>query len=239
MNLILTMAGGYQRFLDEKINVPKYLLPWSDGTILGEIISQFSNNYCWKSVIGVMASSDHRWQPITTSIINRANAKSVQVYGVKTDSQISTARRALSKHFSAHSEKVVFANIDTILLERDWQYICDTLDECDGYIDVFQSGSPNYSYVLADNGIVSDIFEKNIVSDHASSGLYAFANSIVLNTHLEMNPSFQYFSEAISASIKSGKTIKHGDLHKESDTLVLGTPLEYFENLVKHGSNLK
>ena len=239
MNLILTMAGNYQRFLDEQINVPKYLLPWSQGTILGEIINQFSNGYRWKSVIGVMASPDHRWQPIATSIIGRANAESVYVYGVKTNSQIATAKVALSKHFSLKSEKVVFANIDTVLVGRDWQYISDKLDESDGYVDVFHSGSPNYSYILSSNGMVTDIFENSIVSDHASSGLYAFADSVGLIRHLEAEPNFHYFSEAISAFIKIGKNFSHGRLHKESDTLVLGTPLEYFENLIVHGSDLK
>ncbi len=239
MNLVLTMAGSYQRFLDEKINVPKYLLPWSDGTILGEIIAQFSRNFRWKSVIGVMASADHRWQPITTSIIRKANAEFIQVYGVKTDSQIATARIALGKHFSLKSEKIVFANIDTILLGRDWQYISDQLDESDGYVDVFHSGSPNYSYVLPSKGMVDDMYEKNIVSNHASSGLYAFADSIELIRHLEGLPNSRYFSEVIAAAIKNKKNFRCGELHNESDTLVLGTPLEYFENLIIYGSDLK
>ena len=38
MNLILTMAGKYSRFVNEGYKIPKYLLPWSNHTILSEIL---------------------------------------------------------------------------------------------------------------------------------------------------------------------------------------------------------
>ena len=238
MNLIFTMAGSYQKSVDENINVPKYLLPWSETTILGEIVSQISKNFRWKKLIGVMATSDHRWQPTVSSILNKAEADIVKVFGVTTDSQISTAKIALSNYFLESREKVVFANIDTILYYRDWKNISKKLDECDGYIDIFKSGSPNYSYILPNKGVVSDVFEKHIVSDHASSGLYAFSDSIDIYKYLKDDESFKYFSDTLSKYIKSGKIITHGELYKESETLVLGTPSEYFDNLIKYGSNL-
>ena len=51
MNLIITMAGRYSRFVDEGYKMPKYLLPWGDKSILNEIIlelnkhSDFDNIY--------------------------------------------------------------------------------------------------------------------------------------------------------------------------------------------------
>ena len=44
MNLILTMAGRYSRFVNEGYRIPKYLLPWGNKPILSEILYELNKD---------------------------------------------------------------------------------------------------------------------------------------------------------------------------------------------------
>ena len=50
MNLILTMAGRYSRFINEGYKIPKYLLPWGKRSILSEILSIMNHNNTFENI---------------------------------------------------------------------------------------------------------------------------------------------------------------------------------------------
>ena len=58
MNLILTMAGKYSRFVNEGYKIPKYLLPWSNHTILSEILFNITKDNIFKNIFLVANKND-------------------------------------------------------------------------------------------------------------------------------------------------------------------------------------
>jgi hypothetical protein len=101
----------------------------------------------------------------------------------------------------------------------------NALDLNDGYIDIFESSNHAYSYVLSDNGIVQSIAEKVLISNSASSGMYAFKNVKTFNEFYD--DEVDYISDIYKNMIKSGSKVAISKRYNESDTVVLGTPSEY------------
>ena len=74
MILILTMAGVYQRFRDEGINVPKYLLPWGSKNILQEVLELLLNgNRDIKKLVMIINDRDKKYLPHIAKIASLFN----------------------------------------------------------------------------------------------------------------------------------------------------------------------
>ena len=77
---------------------------------------------------------------------------------------------------------------------------------------------------------MKEIKEKVLISNLATSGLYGFSSSSMF---IENFDNEIYISEIYRKMIKKGMKIATGETYSESDTLVVGTPSEYF-NLSKY-----
>jgi len=84
--------------------------------------------------------------------------------------------------------EVVKDDVPILFNDCDHLFRCDPLAKIirnpdailDGYLLTFYSNSPNYSYVLCDsNGIVTKTREKEVISNDAICGAYAFRNKQV------------------------------------------------------------
>ena len=123
---------------------------------------------------------------------------------------------------------IIYHNIDTILYARDWKQIQSKLQDHDAYIDVFKSNAKDYSYVLLnENGNVRAISEKIVVSDLATSGLYGFKNAKVFKKNFKTDQT-SYISSIYENMLANNLNIAVSNSHHEDDTVVLGTPEEYF-----------
>lgn len=233
MNLILTMAGTYERFKKEGFMIPKYFLPWEDKNILSKILYEFlykSNDF--KFILLITNKIDHKYLVHIKSCLKKINFENYHILEISTSSgQAETAKIGidyLSSNPSLAKNPVVFHNIDTLLHGRDFSKINDDLVMYDGHIDVFKSANPEYSYVLLNNdNFVEEIVEKIVVSDYATSGLYGFKDYTIFLDYYENH--HKYISEIYSAMILKGKKIKASINFSEDQTIVLGTPDEYFQ----------
>lgn len=225
MNLILTAAGKYSRFKEAGYNIPKYLLPIGNRSILSEILHHLAHNPVIENIYLIANYDDkpffgHVKKIMEAHGISRENL----IMMADTKGQAETAYKAL-KHINPKGA-VLFHNIDTILYNRNLEAIAAELKECDGYIDVFRSQNHAYSYVVEKDGVVSMISEKVLVSDLATSGLYGFRDAEEFTYHED---GFSYISEVYKDMIKFGRKVRIGKVHDEKDTLVLGTPEDYFK----------
>jgi len=220
MNLILTMAGKYQRFIDEGYKLPKYLLPWGRRTILSSIINELD---IFDNVFLIANKRDEIYAPHIKDIMKNKRIPIDHLFFIEdTSSQTETAYIALNKISS--KKPIAFHNIDTILYNRDFSTLNDTLNNYDGVIDVFKSSNHKYSYVLLENGIVKTIREKMVISQYATSGFYAFSSPEIFKKYYNNQ---KYISNLYSDMINEGCIIVTTELHTEKDTVVLGTPSEY------------
>lgn len=231
MILILTMAGRYRRFTDQGYKTPKYLLPWADRTILWRIVAELRKGDCFTQIYLVANRRDDAFMPHVRAIMcdQGISRENLHLVG-DTQGQAETAAFGLYLHEKSGrhgDEPVVFHNVDTILFYRDMRLAAQALTRADGFIDVFQSSNRDYSYVIADaQGRVSEIAEKIVVSDLATSGFYGFANAVTFREHYVPGEDL-YVSSVYKRMIAAGKSVLIGEKHKESDTIVLGTPAEY------------
>jgi NDP-sugar pyrophosphorylase family protein len=233
MNLILTMAGKYSRFVNEGYKIPKYLLPWKNHTILSEILLNFTKNNIFENIFLIANKKDSDFMNQILHTMKHYNIQSKNLIFINdTKSQCETALISINKFSDKISTKdpICFHNIDTILYERNFEQVYEYLAEYDGYIDTFTSNNHEYSYILKDQAFVRDMQEKILISSVASSGFYGFSN---VDMFVE-NYKNDYFSSVYRSMISNCKRTICGNLHDENDTLVLGTPKDYFDLSAKY-----
>lgn len=231
MILVLTMAGRYQRFTNEGYKTPKYLLPWGDRTVLSVILSELWAGGVFTDVLLVANYRDEAYMPHVRAVMRRHGIDTANlVLTHDTSGQAETAMIGIEavKRLGHRSDvPVVFHNIDTILLGRNYQALQQALGQADGYIDVFRSSNRAYSYVLIDEERrVQEIAEKIVVSELATSGLYGFRSWQTFEEFYKAGQDL-YISSIYKRMISAGRTLLVGEVHHESDTIVLGTPDEY------------
>ncbi|MEJ7596860.1 MAG: sugar phosphate nucleotidyltransferase [Kofleriaceae bacterium] len=231
MILVLTMAGLYQRFANEGYKLPKYLLPWGDKTVLSAILTELQRDRGFSDVFFVANHRDENYMPHVKAIMRLHEIPAEHlVLTHDTKGQAATAMvgvAAIESSSVRQDQPVAFHNIDTILYKRNVEEMARSLTQDDGYIDVFTSHNSGYSYVLTDEKRkVIEIAEKIVVSDLATSGLYGFKSVKTVADNYDAAQDI-YISAIYKRMIGKGLAIRCGDKHHESDTVVLGTPVEY------------
>ncbi|MGJ0639125.1 sugar phosphate nucleotidyltransferase [Xenorhabdus bovienii] len=233
MNFIFTIAGKGIRFLNEGIHTPKFLLKLNDSrTILNHILSdcifpEYSNLYFlfhrkYKNV------ENEIFQDI--SLLPEHVNVSIS-FCDDTSGQAETVW--LASQQIENNAAIVIMNNDTILRDRNFYLLRKKLSEgrsC--YVDIFEPDEKinALSYVKQQNSIISDIQEKIVVSDFASSGLYGFSSAnlyqeLYCTTHFERQE--KYISYVIKQALEKNIKVFSHCIHDETDTLILGTPLQY------------
>jgi len=232
IDLFLTMAGRYTRFKDEGFQIPKYLLPWGDKSILSEILLNINLGF-FDNVFLVGNSNDERFMPHVRSIMKSYNIPVGNLFliddtGGQAESAFVGINRVLET-LDVSRDMLFFHNVDTVLYNRGFRDVNQLLSAHGGYVDVFRSNNHSYSYVVVDDGVVSDIVEKVVVSDLATSGLYGFSS---VDRFLGFYRKGDVFiSEVYRRMIGDGCSVVTGVVHSEKDTIVLGTPNEYLSSM--------
>ena len=221
IDLILTGAGKYKRFRRFSYEVPKYLLPVSNRTLLHHILKGFGEGE-FNSVSFVGNEQDRRFSSVVSDIMQEMTGSCKVRWIEDTEGQAQSLLESLEG-----SQRVMVHNIDTVLLNRDWSFQQGTDADC--VIDVFDSSNKEYSYVITEDDKAIEIREKSVISSKASSGCYYFKNTNILKKYI--SDKTVYISEAINSMIKDGCDVRVTKEYKGSDTVVLGTPEEYLANI--------
>lgn len=129
---------------------------------------------------------------------------------------------------------VFFFNGDTILRNRDLEKMCDDLGHnMAGAIDVFFEDRNHFSFVkLSKDNLVEKIAEKEAISRYATTGLYGFSSKALYTRYFEKTDidTEMYISDIYKLMILNNERIKGYVSPNELDTIILGTPEEYFAN---------
>jgi len=216
MKLILTAAGKYSRFHRFSYEIPKYLLPIKNRTMLHYILDGFGK----MDTIFVGNKQDIRFSHTIDCILNEQCDQFNTLWIEDTSGQAETLMMATE----SIDEPFIVHNIDTILLNRCWPTNIDT----DCVIDIFESSNREYSYVIEDDKSAKEIREKSVISNKASSGCYIFKDR---SFKKYFDKDTKYISQLVNKMIKDGKDISTTELHGINDTIVMGTPEEYLASI--------
>ena len=226
--LVICMAGLNTRFHDVGFDIPKYLLPWREETIIYEILKQLGT---FDEVLLLANKRDVYFMSDLIKTIEPLGLGKNNIHYIgDTNGQAHTAYIGASL-LKNKLQTFFVHNADTLLIGRDFKSIESTMS--DAYVDVFIANNPKYSYVRSKDGLVTEIAEKSSISPFASSGLYGFYNAQLYEKMYEaLSENFtgkeMYIANVLDYMIKNNNLfVGLNELNNSYETIVLGTPQEY------------
>ena len=177
MDLIICMAGKNTRFHDLGYDIPKYLLPFPKTSVIQNIINYLDPCKIFSEIFLVAHERDIHFKPDLLSSLDALGISENNLFYVgETSGQAETAYLATNLIKRKNNSQIVIHNADTILFDRDLTLIKSQLIDNCGFVDTFYSNSENYSYVKLSEDRITEIVEKKVISQHATSGLYGFTS---------------------------------------------------------------
>tara|TARA_B100001113_G_C21115050_1_gene624995 strand:+ start:1776 stop:2495 length:720 start_codon:yes stop_codon:yes gene_type:complete len=229
INVVFCLAGEGSRFIAENYTIPKYLLNSKAKTILHEIIYNINKKeYC--SFYFIINSRHKKYLAQINDTIKQFNIDFDIIITDDTRGQAHTAYIACKK--INNNNPVFIFNGDTIIINRDLNFMTSQMTDfkISGYIDAFKSKKSHFSYVIIDDNLeLIQIKEKIVVSDLATSGLYAFVSANLYRKYYKKlkTDKEEYISDVYNKMLSDNLRIKINIAENDSDTIVLGTPVEY------------
>ena len=242
MILILCMAGIYRRFREAGYDRPKYLLPWDHATVLDAVMDGLLHDGAFTGAILIANQRDESWAESIRTVMDRhAIPPQHLLFTTDTAGQADTGLIGIDglERLSVPADRpIVFHNVDTVLLNRDWHAVAASLAVDDGWIDTFDADSAAYSYVAVDAAMrVTAIAEKVAISRLATSGLYGFADANAYRAACVRSLADRgerYISGVYRTMLQDGACLRAGRPGPSTDTLILGTPAEYEAARLEH-----
>ena len=237
LNVLIPMAGAGSRFATAGYTFPKPLIDVEGKPMIQLVVENLNidANYIY------VVQKSHREKFNLDTLLNliTPNCTIVEVDGV-TEGAACTA--LLAKEFIDNGNPLFFANSDQFV-EWDSNEFFYKMNEndCDGGIPVFRSTHPKWSFAKLDkDGFVTEVQEKNPISDLATIGFYYWKQGSdfvkyseeMIEQEIRVNGEF-YVCPVYNNAIKGGLKVRTFDTPKMWG---LGTPEDlkhYLENYGK------
>jgi dTDP-glucose pyrophosphorylase len=231
MNVLIPMAGHGSRFAQAGYSFPKPLIEVHGKPMIQVVV----DNLAVEANFIFVVQKEHREKYNLDSMLNliTPGCKIVEVEGVTEGAACTTL---LAKEFINNNEPLVIANSDQFVEWNSLDFFYKMNEQnLDAGIVSFHATHPKWSYAKTDeNGFVTEVAEKNPISNIATVGIYywkhgsdyvRFAEQMIEN-NVRVNNEF-YVCPVFNEAIKAGLKIKTFDIPKMWG---LGTPedLNYF-----------
>jgi HAD superfamily hydrolase (TIGR01509 family) len=237
MNVLIPMAGAGSRFAAAGYTFPKPLIDVNGKPMIQMVVENLNIDANFVFVV----QKEHREKYNLDTLLNliAPNCKVVEVDGL-TEGAACTA--LLAKEYIDSDAPLFFANSDQFVEwdSNEFFYKMNETD-ADGGIVTFKATHPKWSFAkIDDNGIVTEVAEKNPISDLATVGFYywkhgsdfvKYAEQMIAN-NVRVNNEF-YVCPVFNQAIAGDKVIRTFDVPKMWGT---GTPEDlkyYLENYGK------
>jgi len=230
---VIPMAGKGQRFKDEGILEPKFLIETNGRTLFEWSLEGLPLDIASKVIF--ICLDDHEKKYNVKNFIRKKIEKKyprlnyeVIFLDKTTRGQVETVLHA--KKYINNDSTLAIYNIDTYFLSIRLKSKLLTIKNTntDGLLGAFNSNDSKLSFIELDSEFVKRTKEKEPISDIASTGLYVFSNGkdfvdaaeFMLSNSLNTNNEY-YVSELYNILIKRGKKFV---IDLADDFSPLGTP---------------
>ncbi len=230
---VIPMAGKGQRFKDEGILEPKFLIETKGRTLFEWSLEGLPLDIASKIIFICLDKHEKKYD--VKNFIKKNMGKKfpslsyeIILLDKTTDGQVETVLYA-KEHINNDSTLVIY-NIDTYFLSSRLKSKLLTIKNTaiDGLLGAFNSNDSKLSFIELDSEFVKRTKEKEPISDIASTGLYVFsygkdfvdAAEFMLSNSLNTNNEY-YVSELYNILIKRGKKFV---IDLAEDFSPLGTP---------------
>ena len=169
LNVLIPMAGAGSRFEKAGYTFPKPLIEVKGKPMIQVVVDNLhiDANYIY------VVQKSHRQKYNLDTLLNliTPNCKIIEVDGV-TEGAACTA--LLAKEFINNDNPLFFANSDQFVEWNSNEFMYKMQEtESDGGIVTFTGTHPKWSFAkIDDNGLVTEVAEKNPISDTATVGYY-------------------------------------------------------------------
>ena len=231
MNVLIPMAGAGSRFAQAGYTFPKPLIEVNGKPMIQVVVE----NLNVEAHFIYLVQKEHYEKYNLKQLLNliTPGCDIVQVDGI-TDGAARTT--LLAKELINSDEPLLMANSDQFVEWNSNEVLyAFTADEIDGGIVTFKATHPKWSFAkLGDDGFVSEVAEKNPISDNATVGIYYWKKGSdyvkyaeqMIDKNIRTNGEF-YTCPTFNEAIADGKKIRAKSIDKMWG---IGTPedLNYF-----------
>jgi NDP-sugar pyrophosphorylase family protein len=169
MNIVIPAAGAGKRFTEAGYTIPKPFLPINGLPMIQVAIDNISNRF---DKVYILMRSEHIKYAQGTDLTKRNNVCFVMIDEL-TEGAACTVLRA--KQFINNSEPLLIANSDQFI-EYNRDSWLQMIDNAEGAIMTFYADDNKWSYAETNsNGKVIRVAEKQVISNHASVGVYYYS----------------------------------------------------------------
>jgi HAD superfamily hydrolase (TIGR01509 family) len=234
LNILIPMAGAGSRFEQAGYTFPKPLIEVNGKPMIQVVVENLNidANYIYV----VQKSHKEKYNLETMLNLITPGCKIVEVEGL-TEGAACTA--LLAKDFIDNDSPLFFANSDQFVEwdSNEFMYKMQESD-CDGGIVTFKATHPKWSFARIDeNGFITEVAEKNPISDNATVGYYYWKHGSdfvkyaeqMIERNIRVNNEF-YVCPVFNQAIEDCKKIR---IFESAKMWGLGTPEDlkfYLEN---------
>jgi len=234
MNVLIPMAGAGSRFQQAGYTFPKPLIEVEGKPMIQVVVDNLNIDATFIYVV----QKEHREKYNLDTLLNliTPNCKIVEVDGLTEGAACTTL---LAKEYIDTDAPLVMANSDQFLEWDSNEFMYKMIEqEVDGGIVTFTATHPKWSFAKVDKyGYVTEVAEKNPISDIATVGVYYWAKGSdyvkyaeqMIEKNIRTNNEF-YTCPVFNEAIGDNKKIKTFNIEKMWG---LGTPEDlkyYLEN---------
>ena len=234
MNVLIPMAGAGSRFQQAGYTFPKPLIDVQGKPMIQVVVDNLNIEATYIYVV----QKEHRAKYNLDTLLNliTPNCKIVEVDGITEGAACTTL---LAKEYIDNDSPLVMANSDQFVEWDSNEFMYKMIEQkVDGGILTFTATHPKWSFAKVDEyGYVTEVAEKNPISDIATVGVYYWAKGSdyvkyaeqMISKDIRTNGEF-YTCPTFNEAIGDGKKIKTFNIEKMWG---LGTPEDlnyYLEN---------
>jgi beta-phosphoglucomutase-like phosphatase (HAD superfamily)/dTDP-glucose pyrophosphorylase len=231
LNVLIPMAGAGSRFAAAGYTFPKPLIEVRDKTMIQTVVDNLNMEANYIFIVQKEHYEKYNLKSLLWAI--KPGCKIVQVEGLTEGAACTTL---LAKDYINNDHPLVIANSDQFI---EWNanevMYAFNADAIDGGILSFNASHPKWSYAkLDDNGFVSEVAEKNVISNNATVGVYFWKKGSdyvkyaeqMIKSNDRTNNEF-YVCPVFNYAIKDNKKIRIKQIERMWG---IGTPedLKYF-----------
>ena len=240
MNVLIPCAGRGNRFKEAGYTFPKPLIEVSHNKTMIQMVIENLNIHARHIFI---IQKEHNEQYNFKQMLNLLSP-GCEVIEVESVTEGAACTALLAEQFINNDEPLLIANSDQYLVwnSNEFMYSMEA-DNTDGGLATFTATHPKWSFAkLDEHGYVSEVAEKNPISDIASTGIYWWnkGSDFVKYAHQMIDKNIRtngeyYLAPSYNQAIEDGKKIKVYHIKEMYGT---GTPedLESFQEQIKQGN---
>ena len=234
MKIVVPMAGAGSRFETAGYTFPKPLIEVQGEPMIAKVVKNLNLQGQYIFLVQKTHYEKYNLQGLLTLIA--PNCKIVQINGL-TEGAACTVLKA--KEYINNNEPLIIANSDQYIKWNSFETISSfNHKDADGGILSFTSVHPKHSFAKVDsNGYVTEVAEKNPISNNATVGIYHWKRGAdfvryaeqMISKNIRTNNEF-YICPVYNEAIRDGKKIK---INSVDEMWGMGTP-EELNNFLTH-----